>query len=274
MYEGFSGQARKAVQVAHQEAERLRHDYLGTEHLVLGVLREGSEGVVRLLAAVGTDPEKAYREVEAQLSPGEGGVSWDRLPLTPGAKRALNHAREEAANLHHLCVGPEHLLLGALGEPDSSAAQLLLPLGLGRDGLRNEMAKLPEPENRDWMLRPPPTAGLAALGDPSVRDLQTVVTEEVLPRRTGKRFRRRRKGSRRVPWMSEDGSCIPTTHSWTSPGSRRSCGSCRLSSPAPPGSSSVPREASTGRWAVRSWDWGRGWFFWPPGIPTSAWSRV
>jgi hypothetical protein len=83
MYEGFSGQARKAVQLARDEAVRLRHDHLGTEHLVLGVLREGSQGVVKLLAAFGTDPEKAYRQVKAQPSQGSGGVSWDRLPRDP-----------------------------------------------------------------------------------------------------------------------------------------------------------------------------------------------
>src|SRR6516165_6008786 len=130
MYEGFSGQARKAIQLAQKEAERLRQEYLGTEHLLLGVLREGSPGLVRLLAAFGTDPEKLYRDIEADLPRGSGVVSWVKMPLTPGAKRGMQRSREAAEELHHSCVGPEHLLLGVLHELDSTAAELLLPLGI------------------------------------------------------------------------------------------------------------------------------------------------
>jgi hypothetical protein len=181
LFAGFSGQARQAVQLAYREAHRLGHDYLGTEHLLLGVLREGAGGVVRLLAACGTDAEKAYREVNASLTPGSGDVAWDRLPLTPGTRRALHHAREEAAALHHPCVGPEHLLAGALREPDTTAAQLLLGLGVTLERMRPELARLPAPDNRDWLLRPEPAPGTSAPADPSPGALAAVVTEEVLP---------------------------------------------------------------------------------------------
>ncbi|HEY7428126.1 MAG TPA: Clp protease N-terminal domain-containing protein [Gemmataceae bacterium] len=181
MYEGFSGQARKAIQLAHREAARLGHDYLGTEHLLLGIAREGSSGVVKLFAAYNTDPEKIYRHIETSLSRGAGLVSWDKLPFTPGALRALEHARQAASELNHSCVGVEHLLLGAVWEPDSSAAQLLLPLGFTPQLLQKELADLPEPENRDWMLRPKPTVGQPALRDPSAGDLESVVSAAPLP---------------------------------------------------------------------------------------------
>lgn len=181
MYEGFSGQARKVIQLAHREAARLGHDYLGSEHLLLGVAREGSPGVVRLLAAFGTDPEKVYRDVEAGLRRGAGLANWDKMPFTPGALRALEHARQAATELNHSCVGAEHLLLGAVWEPDSSAAQLLLDCGATPELLRKELAGLPEPENRDWMLRAEPTVGLPAARDPSPRDLEAVVSPEPLP---------------------------------------------------------------------------------------------
>ncbi|HEY7152891.1 MAG TPA: Clp protease N-terminal domain-containing protein [Gemmataceae bacterium] len=181
MYEGFSGQARKAIQLAHREAARLGHDYLGTEHLLLGIVREGSSGVVQLLAVFGTDPEKVYRDVEAGLARGVGAANWDKLPFTPGALRALEHARAAALELNHTCVGTEHLLLGAVRESDSSAAQLLLSYGVTPELLHKELVCLPEPENRDWMLRPEPSVGLPAARDPSARDLESVVSAAPLP---------------------------------------------------------------------------------------------
>jgi hypothetical protein len=177
MYEGYSGQARKAIQLAQREAERLRQEYLGTEHLLLGVLREGSPGLVRLLTAFGTDPEKLYRDLEADLPRGSGVVIWIKMPLTPGAKRALQRAREAAEELQHSCVGPEHLLLGVLHEPDSTAAELLLPLGITPEKVRQELKALPEPANRDWLTRPEPTA----TGDPSAPELEEVLSAAPLP---------------------------------------------------------------------------------------------
>jgi hypothetical protein len=177
MYEGYSGQARKAIQLAHREAERLRQEYLGTEHLLLGVLREGSPGLVRLLAAFGTDSEKLYRDIEADLPRGSGVVSWIKMPLTPGAKRALQCAREAAEELQHASVGPEHLLLGVLHEPDSTAAELLLPLGITPEKVRQELKALPKPPNRDWLTRPEPKAP----GDPSAHELEAVVSAAPLP---------------------------------------------------------------------------------------------
>jgi hypothetical protein len=181
MYEGFSGQARKAIQLASEEARRRRHDHVGTEHVLFGVLREGPSGVVALLAAAGVEAEAVYRALEPALAPGQAGVTWERLPLTPAAKRALEAARQEAAALGHPCIGPEDLLLGLLRDPDGSAAQALLALGLTAEGLRANAAKLPAPENRDWMLRPEPTPGAAVRGDPSADDLAGQVSEEVLP---------------------------------------------------------------------------------------------
>ncbi len=183
MYEGFSGQARKAMQLAHQEAQRRRHDYVGTEHLLLGTLREGSAAVAKLLAAAGVEVEAVYRAVEALMPPATGGATWDQLPLTPGAKRALEDARREAAGLRHASIGPEDLLLGLLADPESSAAQAVLPLGVTRERLREEAAKLPATENRDWLLRPEPTPAGPVQGDPTAGDLEAVVSAAVLPAR-------------------------------------------------------------------------------------------
>jgi hypothetical protein len=182
MYEGFSGQARKAIQLAYEEARRRRHDYVGTEHVLLGVLREGAAGPA-LLAAAGVEAEAVYRAVEPALPPGNAAVTWDQLPLTPAAKRALEAARQEAAALGHPCVGPEDLLLGLLREAEGGAAQALLALGLTAEAVRAEAAKRPQPENRDWMLRPEPRPGDPPRGDPTAGDLAERVSPDVLPPR-------------------------------------------------------------------------------------------
>jgi ATP-dependent Clp protease ATP-binding subunit ClpC len=211
MYEGFSGQARKAMQLAYDEAQRRRHDYVGTEHLLLAVLREGSAAVTKLLAAAGVEVEAVYRAVEALMPPAAGEVTWDQLPLTPGAKRALEDARREAAGLRHASIGPEDLLLGLLGDPESSAAQAVLPLGVTRERLREEAAKLPATENRDWLLRPEPTPGGPVRGDPTAGDIEAVVSAAVLPqRRTSTAIQkapgRRRRRSERTDALLTDAS--------------------------------------------------------------------
>jgi hypothetical protein len=187
LYAGFTGQARRAVHLAHQEAVHFRNDHVGTVHLLLGVLREGSGGAARLLAAHEIDPEKVCQGVELQISPDGAPPEGEQLPLTPAVKRILDHAREEAALLHHSCVGTEHLLLGVLRESESLAVEILGPLGLTLPALRETARGLPEPENRDWLLRGAPAPGTRASGDPSTHDLDSVVTSDPLPQRRGAR---------------------------------------------------------------------------------------
>jgi hypothetical protein len=185
MYEGFSGQARKAMQLAHDEARRLRHEYVGTEHLLVGVLREEFQGAFRLLLDCGVNPARLVREAEECVRPGPSAVDAGQLPLTPRAVKVLEYAREEAAGLKHPSIGVEHLVLGLLRETEGVAGQLLAAHGLTAERLRQELARLPAPDNRDWLLRTEPTPGLAPPGDPSPRDIEALVTEDVLalPRR-------------------------------------------------------------------------------------------
>jgi hypothetical protein len=181
MYEGFSGQARKAVELAEQEARRRQQEYVGTEHLLLGVLREGDAGVAAVLAACGLAAETVIRGVEASLRAEPAAVTWDSLPLTPSARRALQHAGLEAARFQHPSVGPEHILLGVMCEEDGVAGGVLQSLGITLPSLRQEVAKRPPSDNRDWMLRPEPAAGLPAPRDPSPRELEAVLSANPLP---------------------------------------------------------------------------------------------
>lgn len=187
MWEGLAGQARKALQLAHEEARRKGFEYVGTEHLFLGTLREGSERVVLLLAACGVNPIALAREAEDLLRetgavlPALAFAELEQLPLTPSAKRALEHARTEAQALGHSSVGPEHLLVGLVCETEGVAAAVLERFGLAADRLRQELARMPPPDNRDWLLRPQQVSGPSVSADPSAQDLGALMTGDPLP---------------------------------------------------------------------------------------------
>ena len=180
MYEGFSGQARKAIQLAYEEARRRRHDYVGTEHVLFGVLRKGAAAA--LLAAAGVEAEAVYR---ASARPAAGQRRGDVGPAAADASRQarLEAAREEAAAWATLASGRRTCCWACCARRRAAAAQALLALGLTAEGLRAEAAKRPQPENRDWMLRPEPRPGDPPRGDPTAGDLAERVSPDVLPPR-------------------------------------------------------------------------------------------
>src|SRR5262245_30474390 len=124
MFECFTGQARRALLQAQREAQRLGHDYLGTEHILLGLLAEPASGVARRLRNFRVDVEAVRQQARAGCSPGTEAPAWEQLPLTPGAKRALAFATAEAESFHQPAVASEHLLLGLLIEDANSASDM------------------------------------------------------------------------------------------------------------------------------------------------------
>src|SRR5437660_7507015 len=116
MYERFTDRARKVMHLANQEAQRLQHEYIGTEHILLGLIQEGSGVAANVLKNLDVDLRKVRAEVEklVQCSP-EVAVPGKR-PQTPRAKKVIEYAIEEAHKLNHNYVGTEHLLLGLLRE--------------------------------------------------------------------------------------------------------------------------------------------------------------
>ena len=124
MFERFTNRARHVVVLAQEEARRLRHNYIGTEHILLGLLGEPDGAAGRALAGFGMSLEPTRREVTAIVSTGTTAPSG-HIPFTPRAKKTLELSLREALALHHNYIGTEHILLGLIRESDGVAAQVL-----------------------------------------------------------------------------------------------------------------------------------------------------
>ncbi len=142
MYERFTDRARKVMQLANQEAQRFNHEYIGTEHVLLGLVKEGSGVAANVLKNLDVDLRKIRLEVEKLVQSGPEMVTIGKLPQTPRAKKVIEYSMEEARNLNHNYVGTEHILLGLLREQEGVAAQVLMNLGLKLDDVREEVLNL------------------------------------------------------------------------------------------------------------------------------------
>jgi len=142
MFERFTDRARKVMALANQEAQRLNHEYIGTEHILLGLVKEGSGVGATVLKQLDVDLRKVRMEVEKLVKSGPETVTMGKLPHTPRAKKVIEYAIEEARSLNHNYVGTEHLLLGLLREQDGVAAQVLMNLGLKLEEVREEVLNL------------------------------------------------------------------------------------------------------------------------------------
>ena len=142
MYERFTDRARKVMQLANQEAQRFNHEYIGTEHILLGLVKEGSGVAANVLKNLEVDLRKIRIEVEKLVQSGPEMVTMGKLPQTPRAKKVIEYSMEEARNLNHNYVGTEHILLGLLREQEGVAAQVLMNLGLKLEEVREEVLNL------------------------------------------------------------------------------------------------------------------------------------
>ena len=142
MNDRFTERVRKVLFLARDEASRLQHEYIGTEHLLLGVVREGEGIAAKVLKKMGMDFEQIRLAVEKLVSATGGTVVIGEIPFTPRAKTVLELSVEEARLLGHNYVGTEHLLLGLIREGEGVAARVLLELGADRKKVREEVLKL------------------------------------------------------------------------------------------------------------------------------------
>ncbi len=142
MFERFTDRARKVMALANQEAQRFNHEYIGTEHILLGLVKEGSGVGATVLKNLDVDIKKLRLEIEKLVKSGPDMVTMGKLPQTPRAKKVIEYAIEEARALNHNYVGTEHILLGLLRESEGIAAQVLMNLGLKLEDVRQEVLNL------------------------------------------------------------------------------------------------------------------------------------
>ena len=139
MYERFTDRARTVMQLANQEAQRFNHEYIGTEHILLGLVKEGTGVAANVLENLEIDRGKIRLEVEKLVQRGPDMVTLGKLSQTPRAKQVIVFAMEEVRSLNHNYVGTEHILLGLLRAQEGVAAQVLMNFGVKLQDVREEV---------------------------------------------------------------------------------------------------------------------------------------
>jgi ATP-dependent Clp protease ATP-binding subunit ClpC len=159
MFERFSERARHVVVLAQEEARLLRHDYIGTEHLLLGLLREEEGIAARVLEGLHVTVEDVRAQIERVVGEGEE-VPPGQIPFTPRAKKVLESALREALSLGHKYIGTEHVLLGLVDVKKGVAVQILQGLDADPEKVRVEVQRMldaagqsREPRQRGWAYR-------------------------------------------------------------------------------------------------------------------------
>ncbi len=144
MFERFTERARRVVVYAQEESRTLEHDYIGTEHILLGLLREEEGLAARVLASLDITVERVRAEVIAVVAGGEEGASDQlrQIPFTPRAKQVLELALREALSLGHNHIGTEHILLGLVRQNEGVAARILLGFDADPEAIRNKVIRM------------------------------------------------------------------------------------------------------------------------------------
>ncbi len=176
MFNRFTERARKVIVLAKEEARRFNHDYIGTEHLLLGLIREGEGVAAAVLQKLGLGLEAIRLEIEKLVQPGPSTQIQGDVPFTPRSKKALELAAEEARALGHNYIGTEHLLLGLIREGEGVASQVLLNAGLDLNRVRSEIMELLGSATPGFGGQQPSKSKTPAL-DAFGRDLTTLARE-------------------------------------------------------------------------------------------------
>ncbi len=145
MFERFTDKARKVMAISNEQCQQFNHQYIGTEHIFLGLVKEGGTGA-EVLKNLGVDKEKMLPEVEQlfKLKGGQDIVAEGKIQQTQNAIKVIEYAIEEARNLNHGYIGTEHILLGLLRVSEGIASQVLVNLGVSIEKARMEIEKLPD----------------------------------------------------------------------------------------------------------------------------------
>ena len=141
MFERFTDRARRVVVLAQEEARMLNHNYIGTEHILLGLIHEGEGVASKALESLGISLESVREQVQEIIGQGQQAPSG-HIPFTPRAKKVLELSLREALQLGHNYIGTEHILLGLIREGEGVAAQVLVKLGADLNRVRQQVIQL------------------------------------------------------------------------------------------------------------------------------------
>jgi ATP-dependent Clp protease ATP-binding subunit ClpC len=169
MFERFTERARQVVVLAQEEARTLKHNYIGTEHILLGLLREEEGLAARVLESLDITVERVRAQVVRIVGSGEE-VTSGQIPFTPRAKKVLELALREALSLGHNYIGTEHILLGLVRENEGVAARILLDFDADAEKIRNEIIRMlsgPGGRRQGQGSGQGASAGAAAAGGPA-----------------------------------------------------------------------------------------------------------
>lgn len=172
MFSRFTTSARRVMQRAFREAKRWQHDFVGTEHLLFGLLCDADGPAVTLLRTLNAQPDLMLAKVELSLQRHDGGASMEQFPLSPASRRAIRTAAGEAEQFHHQMIGPEHLLLGLLRESECEAAQILSAHHVAFNTVRSAVARLTQDADRDAQIQTGTQPPFAQADNPSAQELE------------------------------------------------------------------------------------------------------
>jgi len=153
MLERFTDRARRVVALAEEEARRLDHNYIGTEHILLGLIREGEGVAAKALESLGISLDAVRQQVEEIIGQGQQ-TPFDVIPFTPRSKKVLELSLRESQQLGHNYIGTEHILLGLIREGDGVAAQVLVKLGADLNRVRQQVIQLIAAQQQPGHLPP------------------------------------------------------------------------------------------------------------------------
>ncbi len=190
MFERFTERARQVVVLAQEEARTLKHNYIGTEHILLGLLREEEGLAARVLESLDITVERVRGQVVRIVGSGEE-VTSGQIPFTPRAKKVLELALREALSLGHNYIGTEHILLGLVRENEGVAARILLDFDADSEKIRNEVIRM-----LSGPRRPARAARAARRPVPPARGRGQEVLEAARPVRAQPDEARRRRQAR------------------------------------------------------------------------------
>jgi len=173
MMNNFTPRAQQVLALARKEADRFNHNYVGTEHLLLGLIKLGQGVAVNVLQKLGLDLETVRQEVEKQVGSGPENKMTGNIPYTPRVKKVLALAGKEAKALQHSYVGTEHILLGLLREGEGVAARVLKSLEVDLDRTRNEVLKELDPNFTPSEEEGEDSEEVASSGGPSRKESKT-----------------------------------------------------------------------------------------------------